>query len=212
MPSGSKLPAPGDKSIPSLLQAARDGSLSQLGELLERTRRYLLLVANRSLDANLRHKQAASDLVQETFLEARKNFAQFRGESEAELFAWLCRILDNKGRDTTRRFRLAAMRDVGREQSLNDSLAPLAQELADHGHSPRALAAVREETAELEAAIAQLTDDEQKVIQLRSFERLPFTEVGLRLARSPDAARKLWVRAVARLQKELVDADESSGP
>jgi RNA polymerase sigma-70 factor (ECF subfamily) len=115
MPSGSNPPVAGDKSVAALLQATRDGSRSKFGELLERTRRYLLLVANRSLDGELQQKQAASDLVQETFLEARRNFAQFRGESEAELFAWLCRILENKGRDATRRFRVASMRDVSRE-------------------------------------------------------------------------------------------------
>lgn len=212
MPSGSKPPAAGDNSVQGLLRAARDGSRSKLGELFERTRRYLLLVANRTLDSELRQKQAASDLVQETFLEARKNFAQFRGETQAELFAWLCRILDNKSHDVTRRFRSAAMRDVDREQSLDDSDVAMGHELADRGQTPRALAAVREEVADLEAALQRLAEDHEQVIRLRSFERLSFADVGQRMGRSADAARKLWVRAIARLQKELTTADDSAQP
>jgi RNA polymerase sigma factor (sigma-70 family) len=82
--------------------------------------------------------------------------------------------------------------------------------LADRGQSPRALAAVREETAELEAAIGRLPDDYRQAIRLRSIQRLSFAEVGQRLGRSAKASRKLWVRAIARLQKELTTADDSS--
>jgi RNA polymerase sigma-70 factor (ECF subfamily) len=73
------------------------------------------------------------------------------------------------------------------------------------------MAAVREETAELKAAIARLSVDYQQVIRLRSFQRLSFVDVGRRLGRSADAARKLWVRAITRLQRELT-SDERSRP
>lgn len=209
MPSGSITPsASGSHRLARLLAAARDGSESKLGELLEQTRQYLLLVANRSLDRELRQKQAASDLVQETFLEARRNFAEFRGLSEAELFAWLCRILENKRHDAARRYRRAAMRDIRREQSLDDSAAALDNMVADPAQSPSAVAAVREHAAELHAALARLPEVDRQVIQLRSFERLAFAEVGQQLGCSAGAVRKRWVRAIARLEQELTTADE----
>lgn len=211
MPSSSITPsASGSHRLAGLLAAARDGSESKLGELLERTRQYLLLVANRSLDRELRQKQAASDLVQETFLEARRSFAEFRGLSDAELFAWLCRILENKHHDAVRRFRRAAMRDIGREQSIDDSAAALDNMVVDPAQSPSAVAAAREHAAELHAALSRLSDDDQQVIHLRSFERLTFVEVAQQLRCSPGAVRKRWVRAIARLEQELTAAHERS--
>jgi RNA polymerase sigma-70 factor (ECF subfamily) len=69
------------------LPEARAGSPEALGRALEGCRLYLLALAERELDAGLRAKGGASDLVQETFLEAQRDFARFRGDSEAELLA-----------------------------------------------------------------------------------------------------------------------------
>ena len=67
------------------LEAARAGSKEALGEALEACRNYLLMVANRQLDPQLRVKGGASDLVQETFLEAQRDFGRFQGTSDAEV-------------------------------------------------------------------------------------------------------------------------------
>ena len=70
-----------------LIQAARAGSREALGNALETYRNYLLLIAERELGDDLRAKGGASDLVQEAFLEAHKDFARFQGETEADLGA-----------------------------------------------------------------------------------------------------------------------------
>ena len=72
-----------------LIAQARAGSAEALGQLLVTYQRYLLLVAERELDPDLRAKGSASDLVQETFLEAQRDFARFQGSSRDELRAWL---------------------------------------------------------------------------------------------------------------------------
>jgi hypothetical protein len=41
------------------------------------------------------------------------------------------------------------------------------------------------------------------VIELRNRERLTFAEVGQRMGRSAEAARKLWARAIELLRKEM---------
>src|SRR5262249_21485567 len=87
------------------LPAARQGSREALGRLLEACRDYLLLVANKELDPQLQPKGGASDLVQQTFLEAQRDFARFAGNSEEELLAWLRRLLLNNLGDFTRRYR-----------------------------------------------------------------------------------------------------------
>ena len=62
-------------------------------QLLELYRNYLRLVARSLISSALRVKLEPSDLVQETFLKAHREFTQFAGQSEPELVAWLRRIL-----------------------------------------------------------------------------------------------------------------------
>src|SRR5262245_48250334 len=88
-----------------LLAAARSGSREALGLLLDTCRRYLLLVADRELAQELKAKGGASDLVQETFLEAQRDFAGFQGSSEDEFRAWLRRLLLNNLANFARRYR-----------------------------------------------------------------------------------------------------------
>ena len=68
----------------------------------------------------MRVRLDASDLVQETFLKAHREFASFLGATEAELVAWLRQILARNLTDLVRRFKAAGARMVRREQSLDD--------------------------------------------------------------------------------------------
>src|SRR5262249_7443769 len=101
-----------------MLAAARDGSDEALGRLLMDCRGYLLMVANRSLEPDLQGKVSPSDLVQETFLEAQRDFGQFQGSRKEEVVAWLSRILLNNLANVSRHFRGTAMRALQREVSL----------------------------------------------------------------------------------------------
>jgi RNA polymerase sigma-70 factor (ECF subfamily) len=185
-----------------LLAHARAGSRGALGEALEACRAYLLLIAEEELDHELRGKGGASDLVQETFLEAQRDFARFQGTTPEEWRAWLRRLLLNNLADFTRRYRATAKRGAAREVPLDDSGGP-AEDLegGDTPASDRAVA--REETEEFHAALARLPDEYRQVIFLRYQEQLSFEEVGGRLGRTPNAARLLWLRAIERLKKEM---------
>src|SRR6516225_2661748 len=97
------------------LAEARAGSREALGQVLETFRGYLLLIADRELEPELRAKGGASDLVQETFLEAQRDFSRFHGNSAEELRAWLRRLLLNNVANFTRQYRERAKREVGRE-------------------------------------------------------------------------------------------------
>src|ERR687885_927392 len=87
-----------------LLREARAGGAVPLGQLLELYRRYLALLARVQIGQRLQGKVDASDLVQETFLEAHRHFARFRGASEAEVVRWLRQILAAKLADLLRRY------------------------------------------------------------------------------------------------------------
>ena len=60
-----------------LLAQARTGDGAALGRLLELYRNYLRLQARALIGAGLRVRLDPSDLVQETFLEAHRDFARF---------------------------------------------------------------------------------------------------------------------------------------
>jgi RNA polymerase sigma-70 factor (ECF subfamily) len=66
-----------------------------------------------------------------------------------------------------------------------------------------------EEAAHLEQALARLPDDYQQVLRCRYQEDLTFEQIGERMGRTANAARKLWVRAIQDLQRELKSAQGS---
>jgi RNA polymerase sigma-70 factor (ECF subfamily) len=187
------------------LPAARAGCSEALGQALEACRRYLLLVAERDLDPALRAKGGASDLVQQTFLEAQRDFAHFHGDSEAELLAWLKHLLRHNVGKFGRTYRDTQKRGVGRETPLEGlgSAAGPGDGLAAPTPTPSVLAMQREQDEALERALERLPEDYRRVITLRYREERSFEEIGRLLQRSADAARKLWARAVELLQDEL---------
>jgi RNA polymerase sigma-70 factor (ECF subfamily) len=187
------------------LAAAKAGSGEALGKALETFRAYLLLVADREMDPELRAKGGASDLVQETFLEAQRDFGQFHGASVEELRAWLRRLLLNNVANFTRQYRQRAKRAVGREVPLEGggSSHERGAGLAADVLSPSGEAVAHEQAEALARAVQRLPPDYRQVLALRHEEQLTFEEIGQRMQRTANAARMLWLRAVERLQKEM---------
>jgi RNA polymerase sigma-70 factor (ECF subfamily) len=187
------------------LTAAQAGSRDALGQVLETFRAYLHLVADREMDPDLKAKGGASDLVQETFLEAQRDFAQFHGTSVEELRAWLRRLLLNNVANFTRQYRQRAKRLVEREVPLeaggssHERGAGLAADIS----SPSGQAVAREQAEALAQAMDRLPPDYRQVLALRHEQQLTFEEIGQQMQRTANAARMLWLRAVERLQKEM---------
>jgi RNA polymerase sigma-70 factor (ECF subfamily) len=170
----------------------------------------LLRVANDELATDLQGKLGASDLVQETFLEAHRDFQQFRGRTDEELRGWLRAILQHNVGTVGRHYRETAKRDVGRERALaENSKEGLGAGLIDPGGSPSALVRAQEQDEALRRAVAQLPETYRQVVEWRNYDRCSFEEIGRRLQRSSEAARKLWVRAIEQLTGLLERPDES---
>src|SRR6516165_12689122 len=187
------------------MAAAQAGSKEALGQVLETFRGYLLLVADREIHPDLRAKGGASDLVQDTFLEAQRDFDQFHGASADELRAWLRRLLLNNVANFTRQYRERAKRDVGREISLEagGSSHERGAGLEANTLSPSGEAAAQEQARALTQAMERLPPDYRRVLALRHEEQLTFEQIGQQMQRTANAARMLWLRAVERLQKEM---------
>jgi RNA polymerase sigma-70 factor (ECF subfamily) len=192
-------------SVDQCLRAARAGSSDALGEILQAYRQYLLKIANEEIDRALQAKGGASDLVQETFLEAARDFSHFHGGSAAELRAWLrCMLLRHVAKQG-RRFRKTSKRRLDRECSLEAFLSSAgdgASLLSGH-QTPSQDAVAEEELDLLRQALEQLTGDYRSIMQLRYQEGRTFEEIGSLMGRSANAVRLLWLRAVERVKHAL---------
>src|SRR5437763_1330226 len=83
----------------------------------ERYRAYLHLLARQQMSEQLQSKCDSSDLVQQTLLQAHQNLGQFRGRTEAELKAWLRKILANTLKNTLEELG-SQKRNLSRERPL----------------------------------------------------------------------------------------------
>ncbi len=187
------------------LEGARAGSQEALGQMLADCQAYLLLIAGRELDPDLRAKGGASDLVQETLLDAYRSFECFQGDTETRLLAWLRQLLLNNLSDFRRRYRGTVKRQTACElaQAASGSSADPLLKVSVDEPSPSELTIAREQLETLERALDRLPSDYRQVILCRYQEELPFEDIGRRMDRTANAVEKLWLRAIERLRKEL---------
>jgi RNA polymerase sigma-70 factor (ECF subfamily) len=173
------------------------------GVALERFRAYLRLLARLHLDPRLRGKLDASDVVQQTLLQAHQARAQFRGHTEGELAAWLRQILARNLAMAVRDF-ARDKRDVARErpleQALADSSSRLEAWIAAEQSSPSQRAERNEEVLRLAEALEQLPDAQRGALVLQHWQGWSLAQIGQHLGRSPEAVAGLIKRGLKQLR------------
>lgn len=188
-----------------MLLEARKGSQEALGPLLESYRNYLRLLARVEIGRRLQGKLDASDLVQDAFLEAHRNFNLFKGTNEPQFACWLRQILAAKISNLVRHYFGTQARDIRLEQEiaadLDNSSRMLGPALAASLTTPSQQAERREQAFLLADALEKLPADYREVLILRHLEGLTFPEVARRMERTQDSVEKLWLRALTRLRK-----------
>lgn len=193
-------------TIQALLAAARGGAADAIGRIFEMARGHLLEVAERELPPELRAKIGPSDLVQETAIEMQRDFARFTGTTADECFAWLREILRNNSVDAVRHYCDRRKRDVEREVSLATNANRADPALVDGRRAPDASAIRREEADALAHVLPRLSAEERQILELRYWGGMSFADMAARMGRSPKTVRRLWHRAVQRVQRELAAA------
>ncbi len=130
---------------------------SLVGRCFDRYHGYLTLLVRADLAERLRRKIDPTDIVQETFLEAHRQATQFRGTTEAQVLAWLKRILAGQLALTWRRYLGTKGRDIRLERemaaNLDYSARSLDRRLAAARLNPSHAAMRREEAVMLAAAL-----------------------------------------------------------
>jgi RNA polymerase sigma-70 factor (ECF subfamily) len=184
----------GSDACLTLVRAARDGSPEAVGRLFELCGDRLLALIRLRLGRELRRQVESRDVLQNTLLKGFERIDRFQGSGRETLVGWLAAIACNEIRDQADRYR--RLKRDGRAQVSLDSQIELR---APQVHSLTSALTLKAETSRLEAAIEELAEDHREVILLRQFEELSWAEVGQRLGRSEEAARKLFARAMAAL-------------
>jgi RNA polymerase sigma-70 factor (ECF subfamily) len=194
------------RSASELLAAVLDDhDAAAFGELMEQYRKFLRVEARRHLPPGPRAPAGNSDLVQDTIMAACQNFSSFRGRTEAELVAWLRTILYREARNLPRAISRA---DLGPDAAG----ATICLDWPDPSQMPPDETLVRQERAAIvRGAISNLPAIHQSALDLRFRDRLSFGEIGRRLGRSAEAARKLFTRAIDAVRRHLGEPEVWDG-
>jgi RNA polymerase sigma-70 factor (ECF subfamily) len=192
----------GEVPIEDLIRSARNDRGEPLGRLLDHYRAYLRVLAERQMGVALSRRVDASDIVQQTMLEAHRAFTAFRGATQPELTAWLAQILDHNLRDNIRNHIETAKRATGREQSLEAETSKWDLSGAQQS-SPSQRAMRGEEAIRLAAALDVLPHDQREAVRLRHFEGWSLNQIAEHLDRTPAAAAGLIKRGMQALREQL---------
>ena len=192
-----------ESGIAELLSNVSESDPESIVRLLESFRNYLRLLARLQIKPSIQTKVDASDIAQDTIIKALERFSQFRGESEAELAAWLRTILSRRLADLGR-FYHADVRKVSREHSIQNALDATSLQLRgmlpDGGASPSDVANRSELGIVLANALSELSEEHRNVIVMRNLEDCDWPEIAESLSRTEAAARMLWTRALQTLR------------
>lgn len=148
--------------------------------------------------------EEARDLTQETFLQAFRHLANFRGD--ADLRTWLYRIAVNQARN---RWRWWKRRRRDRTVSLDapaheGSDAPLSAGLeGERGADPEEQALARERERALHAALKSLARPYREIIVLRDIEGLSYEEVAVALDLNVGTVKSRLSRGRNELRRRL---------
>jgi RNA polymerase sigma-70 factor (ECF subfamily) len=176
---------------------------------LESFREYLSLLARLQVDERLRARIDLSGVVQQTLLEAHQAHGQLQGHNQAQVAAWLRRILANNLADEVRRL-LAGKRDPARERSLEAleaSSARLQEWLAAEQSSPSERVVQQEQGLRLAQALAALPENQRRAVELHHLQGRSLVDVAADLDLSRPAVAGLLHRGLKKLRELLEDAE-----
>jgi RNA polymerase sigma-70 factor (ECF subfamily) len=208
--SESQTGKPNRDAASRLLREARAGSDDARGQLLNLYSQFLTNLAAANLDPKLGAKTRLSDVVQETFVRAHKDFHAFVVGSVREWEQWLTVLALNTVTDLRRRYR-RKKRDIDREQSIEEleskaflqSLSTLRQDSPERG------VAAEDQAERILRVVPQLKPSHQAVILWHFQQGLDAKQIAAKVGRTEDAVRMLIDRAVKALRKKVGKCDAS---
>jgi len=197
-------------------RVAEGGGAEAEHRLWERHREPLRRMIGSRLDPALGRRADASDVVQETMIEARRRLAAYLRDPAMPFHLWLRQIARDRLVDAHRRHRAAGVRSLDRERSLalpafaDRSSIELAAQLQDPAMTPAASAMRRELERRFREVLAGLEEDDREILLLRHFEAMTNGEAARALGLSEPAAGMRHLRALRRLRAALGEVPSRS--
>jgi RNA polymerase sigma-70 factor (ECF subfamily) len=199
-----------DTDTDELLRRAGAGDSAAGGRLLDRHRPRLVRLVELRMDRRLAARVDASDVVQDTLLEAARRLPEYLRERPLPFYPWVRQLaLDQLGRQHRQHVR-ARRRSVLREQPqaaslLDRSAVALAAKLAAGDTAPGDRLVRAERVAEVRAALDRLDPPDRDVLVLRFVEQLSTQDTAAVLGLTADGAKSRQRRALERLSRLLGD-------
>jgi RNA polymerase sigma-70 factor (ECF subfamily) len=197
-----------------LLQLAKDGDRAAFEDIFRRHRARLLRAIALRMDRRVAARVDASDVLQDTYLEAFRRLPKYLQRQEMPFYLWLHWIAREKVLALHRRHLGAEKRAVTHEAPLlpaDSSATFVSLVIAGREPSPSQALAKAELAERLRLALGQLDHDERDLILWRHFEQLSARDMAQLLQISEAAASKRYIRAIERLRRILVSLGVS-GP
>jgi RNA polymerase sigma-70 factor, ECF subfamily len=180
---------------------------SRLGQLFDRYRSFLLLLAQSRIGARLAVRCDPEDVVQQTFAEAHKAFSNFKGATEPEFSAWIKRIHYHNLDELVRKHVLVEKQSVRRESQRLDDFDGSAsfcwnEPVANQSTCSQRM--IRGEKALRLAELFQLLPDMQRAaLRLRYLEGWPVEKIAAELDRSVAATAGLLKRGLQAMRNRM---------
>lgn len=199
-----------------LLAQAQAGDAVAVNNLLDRHRAALRRMVDLRMDRALSRRVDASDIVQDTLVEANRRLRDYLQNPVMPFHLWLRHMARDRLIDAHRRHRVAERRSLDREQSLtappnlDHSTMELAAQLYDSELTPAAAATWHELQLRFQAAIETLDEHDREIVLMRHFEQLSNQDVAATLGLSEAAASMRYLRAVRRLRTMLAEPARDS--
>lgn len=192
----------------TLLERIRNGDASAFEVLFKRHRRPLQKAIALRMDRRVAARVGASDVLQETYLEAFRRLPKYLEQEGMPFYLWLYWIAREKVIGLHRRHLGAGKRTVRHEVPLMpvESSAEFVSGLIGKLPSPSQELARAELAEQLRVALGRLNAGERDLILWRHFEQLSARDMAQLLHITEAAANKRYIRAVERLRKILQDS------
>lgn len=179
---------------------------SSLAGSFESFREYLLLLARIQIGPKYRAKIDPEGIVNQTLYDADSERAQFRGSADAEIMAWLKRMLSDNVKDAIK-FEHREKRDIDQEQRIavadwDQSCSQLLQ-ITCGLTSPSMKAIKHEREWQLARALSQLLNDQREAIELHHLQGCSLEETADIMGKTCAAVVGLLRRGMKRLRELL---------
>jgi RNA polymerase sigma-70 factor (ECF subfamily) len=195
-----------------LLDQLRAGDQEAADRLFALYHPELLAFIGKRMNPKLRRRLGASDVVQETLVEASRRLENYLAEPAMPFHLWLQQIARDRLIMERRRHQ-AGRRNVDREVPLPDSCGPTpANRLVDPASTPGQHVARQEIENQVRQAIEQMPENDRTILQMRYLQELPNQEAAAALGIDPVAASQRYGRALRKLQKLLKQGPREKSP